>query len=280
MKVDLAQKKVVAKAATGRGPYGAVLSPDEKTLFVVSKGEGGRGQRGGTFVAIDAEAMRTLEERPSCKAFVCQADHALVSPDGSELWVDNNMGYVTVFDLKTLKMKTEITMPLLADPHGGVFVQYDKDARGHVVMDIGGPHGGVSPYTFDNQNGVPTLAQALDKGWGAAKSSSALVLGAAPAPAATATAAAAQPAVSLDLVMEDFRFEPKTFTATAGSTVKLKITNNGQAVHNVTSPDLGISQYDVKANGTGEVTWTAPKAGTYKFVCTYHPGMEGTVTVK
>ncbi len=155
VKLDLAQRKVVAEAPTGRGPYGATLSPDEKRLFVVSKGEGGRGQRGGTFVVIDTDSMRLLEERPSCKAYVCQADHALISPDGTELWVSNNMGYITVFDLKTLAMKAEITMPNLADPHGGVFVQYDRNGKGHVVMDVGGPHGGVSPYLSDINRAFP-----------------------------------------------------------------------------------------------------------------------------
>lgn len=281
VKADLAQRKVVGKAATGRGPYGAVLSPDESRLFVVSKGEGGRGQRGGTFVAIDTDTMQVVEERPSCRAFVCQADHALISPDGTELWLDNNMGYVTVFDLNTLNIKAEITMPLLADPHGGIFVQYDKDARGHVVMDIGGPHNGVSPYLFDNQNGVPTLAQALAKGWAPARSASGLVTAVgAPVPLDRG-AQKGGAATTVDLVMEDFQFKPVNVTVTAGSQVTFKIANKGQAVHNFTSTDLGIKQYDVSASGARDVTWTASaKPGTYRFVCTYHAGMEGTITVK
>ncbi len=279
-KVDLAQKKVIGKVSSGRGPYGAILSPDEKTLFVVSKGEGGHGQRGATFVVIDAEAMRLLEERPSCLAYVCQADHAVLSPDGTELWIDNNMGYIDVFDIKTLDMKAEIAMPLLADPHGGVFVQYDNTGAGHVVMDTGGPHGGVSPYVFDNENGVPTLAQALTNGWEVAESSAALVLGARPviqpggaAPAGTTT---------VNVVMDDFLFEPLPvdLTVPTGKQVTFKIENKGQAVHNLTSTDFGIKPFDVQALSTGEVTGGAPRPGTYKFVCTYHPGMEGSITVR
>ena len=76
--------KIVGTAATGRGPYGVNISADEKTLFVVSKGEGGRGQRGGSFVTIEAETMRVLNEIPACMAFVCQPDHAVLSPDGTE----------------------------------------------------------------------------------------------------------------------------------------------------------------------------------------------------
>lgn len=279
VKVDLAQKKVLGKVSSGRGPYGAILSPDEKTLFVVSKGEGGHGQRGATFVVIDAEAMRLLEERPSCLAYVCQADHPILSPDGTELWIDNNMGYLNVFDVKTFEMKAEITMPLLADPHGGVFVQYDGTGEGHVVMDTGGPHGGVSPYVFDNENGVPTLAEALaNGGWAPAKSSAALVLGATP----PTPGPAAPPSQTVNIVMGDFFFEPlpEDVIVPTGKPITFKIENKGQAVHNLTSTDFGIKPYDVQALSTGEVTGGSPRAGTYKFVCTYHPGMEVQVTVR
>lgn len=276
-KVDLATGEVVGKVATGRGPYGAVLSPDEKRLFVVSKGEGGRGQRGGTFVVLDAENMKVIEERPSCKAFVCQADHALISPDGTELWVDNNMGYVTIFDLETLELTDEVTMPLLADPHGGIFVQYDEDGNGHVVMDIGGPHGGVSPYLADTSAGIPTLAQALEEGWGGAAASSPLALGLAPAAAPAEDEA---DAVTVNVGMDDFFFEPKELTVPAGANVTFQISNAGQSVHNFISEDIGISSADVATNGDLEVDWTASaKPGTYTFMCTYHPGMEGTITI-
>lgn len=279
VKVDLAQKKVLGKVSSGRGPYGAILSPDEKTLFVVSKGEGGHGQRGATFVVIDAEAMRLVEERPSCLAYVCQADHPILSPDGTELWIDNNMGYLDVFDINTLEMKAEITMPLLADPHGGVFVQYDSTGAGHVVMDTGGPHGGVSPYVFDNENGVPTLAEALASGgWAPAESSAALVLGATP-PTPRPPVPTSE---TVNIVMGDFFFEPLAadVVVPTGKQITFKIENKGQAVHNLASTDFGIKPYDVQALSSGEVTGGSPRAGTYKFICTYHPGMEVKVTVR
>jgi DNA-binding beta-propeller fold protein YncE/plastocyanin len=295
VKVDMlaTPPKIAGTAATGRGPYGLNLSADEKTLWVVSKGEGGRGQRGGTFVTIDTETMRLLEERPSCLAFVCQADHAVISPDGTEFWIDNNMGYVSVFDMKTLDMIAEITMPFLADPHGGVFVQYDKDGKGHVVMDPGGARGGVSPHPFDNANGVPTLADALKSGWNPAKSSSALVLGAKPG-SSTATADRPVPGSGtvINLAVDDFFFEPVAAGTTlpAGGVVTFKIKNKGQAVHNVTSDStttvasgsqLGIKQVDVGALKDGEVTFKVPtRAGTYRVTCTYHPKMDLDLTVK
>lgn len=279
-KVDLQAKKVVARAATGRGPYGVTLSPDEKTAYVVSKGEGGRGQRGGTYVMIDVESMRTLKEVPSCLAFVCQADHAVISPDGAEYWIDNNMGYLDVFDAKSGDLKAEVTMPLLADPHGGTFVQYDQAGKGHVVMDLGGPHGGVSPYAFDNQNGVPTLAQALSKGgWDAAKSSAAYVLGARPQPAPTPPPGSQ--AVTIDLRMIDFAYQPSALTIPAKALVTVRLINDGQAVHNVQSDALGIQLHDVNVNSRDQIQFLVPdKPGVYALRCTYHPGMQMDITVK
>lgn len=176
-------------------------------------------------------------------------------------------------------------MPLLADPHGGVFVQYDQAGKGHVVMDTGGPHAGVSPYVFDNENGVPSLADALaGSAWAPAKSSAALVLGAVPAPRQPAASAASgtPQAVTVNVVMDDFYFEPlpEGFTVPSGALVTFSIVNNGQAVHNLTTTDFGIKPYDVAAVASGEVAGAAPRAGTYTFICTYHPGMEGTIIVR
>ena len=294
VKVDLlaTPPKIVGSVGVGRGPYGVTLSSDEATLYVVSKGEGGRGQRGGTFVTVDVDTMRLLQEVPSCTAFVCQADHAVLSPDGTEFWIDNNMGYVDVFDIKTLALKAEMTMPNLGDPHGGVFVQYDSKGNGHVVMDPGGPRGGVSPYPFDNKNGVPTLADALKgaNGWAPAAKYSALQLGAKLGSGSAAPLTG--PATVINVVMKDFFFDPipATTTVPAGGIVTFHITNAGQAIHNLTSDNttriaaglrLEIKQQDVGINKTLDVTFKAPvKPGTYKFTCVYHPNMDGLLVVK
>jgi plastocyanin len=224
---------------------------------------------------ISADNMQLLEERPACKEFVCQPDHVVNSPDGKEFWISNNMGYITVFDQKTLAMTAEIRMPLRADPHGGVFVQYDRSGKGHVVMDLGGPHGGVSPYPFDNANGIPTLATALAGGWAAAKTSSALAAG------SVKESGTSTDKATIEVTMDDFFFAPKDLTIPAGREVTFKIVNRGQVAHNFLSKDLGIEPFDVKAGGSGEFTWKGTsKTGTFKYVCSYHPGMGGTITVK
>ena len=147
VKLDLETGKILGLGPTGRGPYGIRLSPDEKIAYVANKGEGGNGQKGATFSAIDTTTMTVIREQLSCPDGLCQADHILLSPDGKELWISNNLGSITIFDRETLKMITNIQMPKLGDAHGGTFVQIAPDNRSaKVVGDIGGPHGGVSPY--------------------------------------------------------------------------------------------------------------------------------------
>lgn len=153
VKIDVVKGMVIGQAPTGRGPYGAVLSPDEKYLYVVSKGEGGNGQRGGTFVRIDAKTMSLDVEVPTSPVQPNQPDHILLSPDGKELWVSNNMGSITVFDQATLKLKDFIELPDKGAAHGVVFVQFDQNLKGKVVMDLTGPHGGVTPYAYDQSIG-------------------------------------------------------------------------------------------------------------------------------
>ena len=86
---------------------------------------------------------------------------------------------------------------------------------------------------------------------------------------------------TVPLTMEDFYFKPKDVTVPAGSLVTFKLPNPGQVAHNFASAALKIPPHDVNTGDIGTVTWKADVApGTYKFVCTYHPGMVGTITVK
>src|SRR2546426_6911382 len=146
VKLDLQKGTILGIAPTGRGPYGIRLSPDEKTAYVANKGEGGNGQKGATFAAIDTTRMTIIREQLSCPDGLCQADHIVLSPDGKELWISNNLGSITVFDRETLKMLATIQTPKLGDPHGGTFLQVAADNRSaQVVADIGGPPRGGGP---------------------------------------------------------------------------------------------------------------------------------------
>src|SRR5712691_6621985 len=57
VKLDLDSGRILGTAPTGRGPYGVRLSPDEKIAYVANKGEGGNGQKGATFAAINTTNM-------------------------------------------------------------------------------------------------------------------------------------------------------------------------------------------------------------------------------
>jgi plastocyanin len=78
------------------------------------------------------------------------------------------------------------------------------------------------------------------------------------------------------VIMKDIKFNPAKLKAKAGQTVTW--TNDDSVGHDVTSDGFN-------SGGAGNIepgktfTHKFAKAGTYKYVCSVHPGMEGTVTV-
>ncbi len=87
-----------------------------------------------------------------------------------------------------------------------------------------------------------------------------------PAAAAAGGAAAVQ--------MVDNAFEARDVTVSVGDTVTW--TNAGSLPHNATS-----SEFESGTIAPGETfSFTAEKAGTIEYVCTFHSGMEGTITVQ
>ena len=71
-------------------------------------------------------------------------------------------------------------------------------------------------------------------------------------------------------------FDPEMVKVPVGGTVMW--TNNSGNIHNVTFTDTSIKASTVMSKGDAfKVTF--PKAGTYKYTCTFHPGMDGTVVV-
>ena len=251
VKLDLESGKILGIAPTGRGPYGIRLSPDEKIAYVANKGEGGNGQRGATFAAIDTGSMSIVREQLSCPDGLCQADHIILSPDGRELWISNNLGSISVFDRESLKMLATIQTPKLGDPHGGTFVQIAADNRSaRVVADIGGPHGGSNPYAAFVRPAAPSVT-------------------------------AGRPSNALTVVAKAFRFIPGMLDLTAGQRITFELENQDDVDHNFVSAEARLSEVVLAGNQRRTVEWTAPaRPGTYKLVCTYHRGMEMTVTVR
>ena len=73
----------------------------------------------------------------------------------------------------------------------------------------------------------------------------------------------------------NLKFIPTKITANAGEKIYFK--NSETAIHTVTIDSKNVSGNMRKGD---IVTWTAPKAGTYKVTCDYHPQMKATITIE
>ncbi len=118
-----------------------------------------------------------------------------------------------------------------------------------------------------NMRGTVTVADAL----GAVPSVTASLI--------TTTTPSATPtphAVSADISIVDFSFDPSSKTVQVGQ--KVKWANNGQAPHTTTSDDGTWDSGTLQPGDTFSFTFTS--AGTYSYFCSIHPSMHGTITVQ
>lgn len=89
----------------------------------------------------------------------------------------------------------------------------------------------------------------------------------------------AAPTGGKNVVMKDIMFKPATISVAKGDTVTWK--NDDTTNHDVTADDKSFSSGDAGNIAPGDTYKnTFDKAGTFKYVCTIHPGMEGEVVVK
>ena len=91
------------------------------------------------------------------------------------------------------------------------------------------------------------------------------------------TAAASSSGGGVAVKLANIAFDPKAVTVKVGQ--KVTWTNDDQPDHNVTS-DSGASFKSKDFGNGGTFSFTPEKAGTIKYVCTIHPGMDGTLTVQ
>ncbi len=77
-------------------------------------------------------------------------------------------------------------------------------------------------------------------------------------------------------------FDPLEVSVPAGATVRLTFVNESTVPHNLTFGDpINAATATIVDPGAEEtIEFTAPEAGDYTFVCTLHPGMEGTLVVE
>jgi plastocyanin len=82
---------------------------------------------------------------------------------------------------------------------------------------------------------------------------------------------------AVTLTAAEFAWDPADLSATAGGSIE--VVNEDEAKHNLTIEEAGIDE-DVDAGGTVTVDLGDVEAGTYDFVCEYHPDtMTGTLEV-
>jgi plastocyanin len=91
-----------------------------------------------------------------------------------------------------------------------------------------------------------------------------------------APAPAAAKAGGTSVSAQDNSFSPGTLEVRVGDTVTF--TNDGGVDHTVTA--TSGAKFDSGSLAPGATfKFTAEKAGTVSYVCTFHPGMQGTIEV-
>ena len=92
--------------------------------------------------------------------------------------------------------------------------------------------------------------------------------------------------IVLDVTMRETVFEPNTFSVARGVKVVISYDNPSAFIHNllIISKDTQGRDYTspmvVKTGESGTIEATFPNAGQVKFICSFHPGMDGTITVR
>jgi plastocyanin len=76
--------------------------------------------------------------------------------------------------------------------------------------------------------------------------------------------------------MKNIAFSPNSVTVKVGQTVKW--VNQDTVAHNVTAQSGAFKSTNFGPGGS--FTFKATKPGTFGYVCTIHPGMNGTLIVK
>jgi plastocyanin len=73
----------------------------------------------------------------------------------------------------------------------------------------------------------------------------------------------------------NLKFDPTATRAKVGDVIQW--TNTGNIAHNVTFTDPSLTSGTLNQSDTWQVKITVP--GTYAYHCTFHPGMDGQLTV-
>ena len=97
------------------------------------------------------------------------------------------------------------------------------------------------------------------------------------APSTAATTAATAPAGGdVTVKMQSISYQPKSLTVRVGQ--RITWVNDDDVLHDVVSTSGESVRSELFSKGKS-FSFTPTRAGTITYVCTIHPGMDGTVTV-
>ena len=83
----------------------------------------------------------------------------------------------------------------------------------------------------------------------------------------------------LTLTAQGTAWDTTSFDLKSGGSYTLEVANKDSVEHNFTFTE-GNANQDIEGGEDATVTFTAPAAGSYPFICKYHPAvMKGTITV-
>ena len=91
------------------------------------------------------------------------------------------------------------------------------------------------------------------------------------------SSSAEAPSAPGQVTMKDIKFHPATITVKVGD--KVTWTDEESVPHDVVDEATGLFKSKTFSKGQS-FSYTPTKAGTIKYVCTLHPGMDGTIIVK
>src|SRR5690606_38986318 len=77
-----------------------------------------------------------------------------------------------------------------------------------------------------------------------------------------------QTAAEVDVEAYDYRFSPETIQVRAGSTVTVRLRNQGVEHHNWAAPELNVATPDIPSGSEAVIEFTPGRPGTYEIVCT------------
>jgi plastocyanin len=97
-----------------------------------------------------------------------------------------------------------------------------------------------------------------------------------PATSSTSTSSGSSSSGGVSIKMQNIQFDPKAESVKVGE--KVTWTNADAVDHNVTATSGATFKSSNFGQG-GTFSYTPTKAGTIKYTCTIHPGMDGTLTV-